>query len=146
ACSLPGLRPPSSAAISLGPTRATWSSGAPRASVTAALAVAVAAPQPRASKPASVTRSVLTLTENVIWSQHEPPPTVAVKLSRGRCPSPWGEVRWCSKASGSMSLLQRPKSELAQLDGLDGCRGAGQRIGPARGLGESDHLADVVAA
>ena len=94
ACSLPGLRPPSSAAICAAPIRAASSTGAPRTSVTAALPAAVAAPQPWASKPASVTRSCSTVSDRVTWSQHAPPSTVAVsarRLGAWRCPC--GEVR-----------------------------------------------------
>ena len=57
ACSLPGLSPPSSAAILLVPIRAASRSGAPVTRLTAALAAAVVAPQPSAMKPASVMRS-----------------------------------------------------------------------------------------
>ncbi len=39
----------------------------------------------------------------------------------------------------------QPQTEIAQLDVVDGRRGAGQRVSAARGLREGDHFADVVA-
>ena len=107
----------------------------------------VAAPQPLAMKPASVTRSPLTLTENVISSQHAAPPAVTVKASSGVWPWPWGEVRWCSKASAvhrRPHLSRSPSSR--SWTGVHRRRRPGQRIGAAGRLGEGDHLADVVAA
>ena len=85
ACSLPGLEPPSSSAISAVPIRAASRIGAPRTSVTAALPAAWAEPQPSASKPASVTVSPSIWTLNVISSQQAPPPLVTVKASAGVC-------------------------------------------------------------
>ena len=119
ACSLPGLRPPSSAAMRQRPTRAASSTPRPRTSVTAALAAAVAEPQPWASKPASSTRSSETLTEKRIWSQHAPPPAITVKSSAGVRPSPCGrsddaQTRVCPPSREYLrarELLER------QLDG-----------------------------
>ena len=56
---LPRLSPPSAPATSSVPIRATSRIGAPSASSTAALAAAIVAPQPSASKPASVTTAPL---------------------------------------------------------------------------------------
>ncbi len=83
ACSLAGERPPSSPAICRGPIRAASRIPAPRTSVTAALAAAVAAPQPRAVNPASMTRCPSILREKVSSSQHDPPLVVIVWAPSG---------------------------------------------------------------
>ncbi len=93
------------------PIRAASRIGAPRTSVTAALPAAWAEPQPSASKPASVTVSPSIWTLNVISSQQEPPPLVTVKASSGVCRLPCGEVRWCSKAKGSIVALSLRRGE-----------------------------------
>ena len=72
--------------------------------MTAALAAAVEAPHPRAVKPAS--------DDTVAVDGDRQGDLVAAGVAAGgggvplggRWPWPWGEVRWCSKASASMAV------------------------------------------
>src|SRR6202020_3172103 len=58
---------------------------------------------------------------------------------------PWGEVRWCSKASASIASSDQPQSQLSQVARVKGRRRAGHRVGAAGRLRQRDPLADVVA-
>ena len=98
AWSLPTLSPPSSAAIAALFTRAASRSGAPRTSSTAALAAAIVAPQPEASKPASATRSPATATPQVDEVAAGRAAGRAGVRSRGGVPTPAGVAQVFGKS------------------------------------------------
>src|SRR5947209_6011047 len=118
--------------------RAASRTGRSRTSDTAALPAAVAAPHPVAENPAAPIRSRSKRTEKRISSQHAPPPTVTVCPPAGIWSAPWGEVRWCSKASAST---------LARISGeLLGRQRVRDPAGDLEPIGESDDLGRLLVA